>query len=103
MEQVSYMQLREGLGSYLNRACYGGETFLVTKYSNPVVLIVPVPKSEALGEELYEKATAAEVRRQLSVLLDRVQFKKINLLVEKHNRPIAVLLRADPETLKLKG
>lgn len=42
MKPVTTAEARKHMSELLNRAAYGGESFVVTRHGNPLVAIVPV-------------------------------------------------------------
>lgn len=84
MERVSSADARNSMGELVNRAAYGGERFVVTRYGKDLVAIVPVEDAtlldrlrtlleardyEAALREIAEAGTVPweEVRRELDL------------------------------------
>lgn len=52
---ISTLDVRKGLGDILNRAAYGGESFVVERKGRPVAAVVPVERLQKL-ERIEEDA-----------------------------------------------
>ena len=89
MEQVSVEKLRSALGDYLDKVNFGRESFLVTRYGRPFVLLTPAtPHSEPTSQ-----VSARVVRTRISDLLGQVYYQGVVLQIERRGKPVAVFAR----------
>ena len=89
MEQVSVEKLRSTLGDYLDKVNFGKESFLVTRYGRPFVLLAPsIPHIEPTN-----LVAARAVRTNISDLLGQVYYQGVVLQVERRGKPVAVFAR----------
>jgi antitoxin (DNA-binding transcriptional repressor) of toxin-antitoxin stability system len=89
MEQVSVEKLRSSLGDYLDKVNFGRESFLVTRYGRPFVLLAPsTPYAEPTTQ-----VSARAVRTHISDLLGQVYYQGVVLQIERRGKPVAVFAR----------
>ena len=89
MEHVSVEKLRSALGDYLDKVNFGRESFLVTRYGRPFVLLTP---SNSHAEPTIQ-VSARAVRTRISDLLGQVYYQGVVLQVERRGKPVAVFAR----------
>ena len=89
MEHVSVEKLRSALGDYLDKVNFGRESFLVTRYGRPFVLLTP-SNSHA---EPTSQVSARAVRTRISDLLGQVYYQGVVLQIERRGKPVAVFAR----------
>ena len=89
MEQVSVEKLRSALGDYLDKVNFGKESFLVTRYGRPFVLLTP---STSLAKPASQ-VSARAVRTHISDLLGQVYYQGVVLQIERRGKPVAVFAR----------
>lgn len=89
MEQVSVEKLRSALGDYLDKVNFGRESFLVTRYGRPFVLLAPsIPHTKPANQ-----VSARSVRVHISDLLGQVYYQGVVFQIERRGKPVAVLAR----------
>jgi antitoxin (DNA-binding transcriptional repressor) of toxin-antitoxin stability system len=89
MEQVSVEKLRSALGDYLDKVNFRRESFLVTRYGRPFVLLAPsTPHTEPTS-----LVNARAVRTNISDLLGQVYYQGVVLQIERRGKPVAVFAR----------
>ena len=89
MEQVPVEKLRSALGDYLDKVNFGRESFLVTRYGRPFVLLTPSTSQV----EPTSNVTARAVRTHISDLLGQVYYQGVVLQIERRGKPVAFFSR----------